>query len=95
MTGSEMNASKSVERLKLELKGFVERRYGAELTQENLSAVLNITRGAVANLPESEMPRTKVGDARTDRVYYMVDDVVNYLVNRIVSKKLTKEGANV
>lgn len=94
MTGTESNVSKSIEPLKLSMKGFIEGKYGAELTQENLSEVLNITRGAVANLPEAEMPRTKKGEARTDRVYYKVDDVVNYLVSRIVQKK-SKEGAYV
>jgi len=87
MSGTETNVNKNIEQLKLSVKGFIHGKYGELLTQENLSAVLNITRGAVANLPEAEMPRTKNGESRTDRVYYKIDDVVNYLVKRILVQR--------
>lgn len=77
--------------IKNELNAYIQSKYGSKVSQSDVGKLLALTRSAVANLTNAELPKQKAGNSRTSPVFYRVDDVVDCMITR-TNKQKNKGG---
>ena len=81
------NEKAKLARVESDIGAYLAIKHGDHLSQADVAIVLQMTRGAVANLPETELPKHKSGSSRTSPVFYKREDVVKCMMTRMLNTK--------